>query len=94
MKRLAEPKIKPGTYPLSIEGEKIKFRAGVREYLIYHDHLMKNGAAPFDCLEELSPGSRVFPLNQHLSNRFTLGKYGETEIIIHFNHVQVVCRSG
>jgi hypothetical protein len=92
MKRPDDITIKPGIYPLSVEDEKIRFRVGSRVYLIYHDHLMKNGSAPFDCLEELSAGGRIFPLKQYPSNRFTLGKYADTEIIINFNHVRIIRR--
>jgi hypothetical protein len=83
------PRIQNGTYPLSVEDDRIKFRIGKKEYSIYTDYLMNHGGAPVSCLKEISKRNRIYPLKPYPSNRFTLGHYAEIEIFIHFNHVEI-----
>lgn len=86
---MRQPVIPSGTYPLSVEQNRILFRIGRRRYAIYTDYLMNHSDAPLSCLEEEIGRKRIYPLKPCLSNRFTLGHHAETEIIVHFNHVEV-----
>jgi hypothetical protein len=86
----AEWNLTPGTYPLSVERDRINFRIGRKRYSIYRDYLMKNGDAPINCFEACSGGGRVYPLKQMPSNRFMLGTHAEIEIVVHFNHIQIL----
>ena len=89
MRRTGGPKIPAGTYPLSVEDDRIKFQIGNKKYSIYTDYFMNHDGAPINCLEELSNQNKIHPLKPYPSNRFTVGHYAEIEIIVHFNHVQI-----
>jgi hypothetical protein len=80
----------PGTYPLSVEQDVITFQIGKKRYSIYKDYLMNHGDAPINCFKACSGNSKVYPLKQNPSNRFFLGIHSEFEIVVHFNHVEIL----
>lgn len=86
----AEINLAPGTYPLSVEQDRITFRIGKKRYLIYRDYLMNNDDAPINCFKAYSRSEKIYPLKQNPSNRFTLGIHAEIEIVVHFNHVEIL----
>jgi len=86
----AELNLAPGTYPLSVEQDRITFRIGKKRYSIYQDYLMNHGDAPINCFTACSRNEKIYPLKQNPSNRFTLGTHAEIEIVVHFNHVEIL----
>ncbi len=90
MASVSELKLSPGTYSLTVENDRINFQVGKKRYSIYKDYLMNHDDAPINCFEECSKAGKVYPLNQYPSNRFTLGIHAEIEIVVHFNHVQIL----
>ena len=89
---MGQPIIPCGIYPLSVEQNRIKFRIGRKRYSIYTDYFMNHEKVPLSCLELEDRRKQIYLLKSCPSNRFALGNYAETEIIIHFNHVEVKSR--
>jgi hypothetical protein len=85
-----ELNLAPGTYPLSVEQDRIMFRIGKKCYFIYKDYLMNHDDAPINCFKTCSRKGKIYPLKQNPSNRFTLGIHAEIEIVVHFNHVEIL----
>jgi len=84
-----ESDLHPGIYPLTVEEGMILFRIGRRCLAIGDAFLFGHPGAPCRCLHDRGRRDRLFPLTQLPANRFRLGKYGDIEIVIHFNHVEI-----
>ena len=81
--------LKPGKYPIQSEEKGVSFVIGRKRFGIFQTHWM-NCLDPIQCLHELKDNGKIHPLKNITGNRFKLGKYGQLEIIIQFNFVEVL----
>ena len=80
--------LKAGRYPIQFEEQGIQFSIGRTKFGIFQTQLMKCGM-PISCLHELKNNGKIHPLKNITGNRFKLGKYGELEVIINFNYIEI-----
>ena len=79
----------PGRYPITVEGETIKFSIGRKKFGISRTNFMNSGELAVDCIFELKKDDILFPLQKGTGNNFYLGKYSEYHIKIDFNDLEI-----
>jgi len=79
----------PGRYPITVEGEIIKFSIGSKKYGISRSNFMNNEGIVVDCIFDLKKDEILFPLQKGTGNNFYLGKYSEYHIRIDFNDLEI-----
>lgn len=80
--------LKPGRYPIQSEENGVSFAIGSKRFGILQTHFM-NSLDSIQCLHELKDNGKIHPLKNITGNRFKLGKYGQVEITIQFNFVEI-----
>ena len=86
-------KIVPGRYPITVEGDIIKFSIGRKKFGISRTNFMNNRDIPVDCIFDLKKEDVLFPLQKGTGNHFYLGKYSEYHIRIDFNNLEIEKRT-
>ncbi len=79
----------PGRYPITVEGEIIKFSIGKKKFGISKINFMNNEDIIVDCIFDLKKEKMLFPLQKGTGNNFYLGKYSEYHIRIDFNDLEI-----
>ena len=79
----------PGRYPITVDGEIIKFSIGSKKYGISRSNFMNNEGIVVDCIFDLKKDEILFPLQKGTGNNFYLGKYSEYHIRIDFNDLEI-----
>lgn len=82
-------KLIPGRYPITVEGEIIKFSIGRKKFGISRTNFMNSGDITMDCIFDLRKENVLFPLQKGIGNNFYLGKYSEYHIKIDFNDLEI-----
>jgi len=82
-------KLIPGRYPITVEGDMIKFSIGRKTFGISRTRFMNNGEVQIDCICDLTRDDILFPLQKGVGNNFYLGKYSEFHIKIDFNDLEI-----
>ncbi len=81
--------LKSGKYPIQSEEQGVSFVIGRKRFGIFQTHWM-NCLDPIQCLHEIRENGKIHPLKNITGNRFKLGKYGQLEVIIQFNFVEIL----
>jgi len=79
----------PGRYPITVEGEIIKFSIGKKKFGIARTSFMNNENIIVDYIFDLKKEEVLFPLQKGTGNNFYLGKYSEYRIRIDFNDLEI-----
>ncbi|MCK5220293.1 MAG: hypothetical protein KAR14_01830 [Candidatus Aminicenantes bacterium] len=79
----------PGRYPITVEGEIIKFSIGKKKFGISKINFMNSEDIIVDCIFDLKKEKILFPLQKGTGNNFYLGKYSEYHIRIDFNDLEI-----
>ncbi len=79
----------PGRYPITVEGETIKFSIGRKKFGISRTNFMNRCDIAMDCIFDLKKDDILFPLQKGVGNNFYLGKYSEYHIKIDFNDLEI-----
>jgi hypothetical protein len=82
-------KLIPGRYPITVEGEIIKFSIGRKKFGISRTNFMNSSDITMDCIFDLGKEHIQFPLQKGTGNNFYLGKYSEYHIKIDFNDLEI-----